>query len=74
MKTSTEGGTQAGHSEIHANNKIYEVQTLRQEAREALELFETCDLRNVIHAAKITRLGEAHKQTHKHILPMSTER
>ena len=32
------------------------------ELAEALALFETCDLGNVIHAAKITRLGEAHKQ------------
>ena len=32
------------------------------EAEEALELFETCDLSNLIHAAKITRLGEEHKQ------------
>ena len=32
------------------------------EIEEALELFETCDLSNAIHAAKITRLGEAHMQ------------
>ena len=32
------------------------------ELEEALELFEACDLSNVIHAAKITRLGEAHEQ------------
>ena len=47
---------------MQANHRIDEVQTRGCEVEAALELFETCDLSNVIHAAKITRLGEAHKQ------------
>ena len=47
---------------MQANHRIDEVQKQGCEVEEALELFETCDLSNVIHAAKITRLGEAHKQ------------
>ena len=38
------------------------MQQLGSEVKEALEIFGTCDLSNGIHAAKITRLGEAHKQ------------
>ena len=53
---------EAGHSEKHANHRIDEVQKQGCEVQAALELFETCDLANVIHAAKITSFGEAHKQ------------
>lgn len=61
-EASKEKGQEARHRELQANIQIDEVQKLGSEAKEAMEHFETCDLSNVIHAAKITRLGEAHKQ------------
>ena len=39
------------------------MQQLGIDIAEALQSFETCDQSNVIHAAKITRIGEAHKQS-----------
>ena len=42
--------------------KIEEVQKFGGEAKAALEQIEACDINNVIHAAKIARYGEAHKQ------------
>ena len=39
---------------------IAEVQQHAIEAHEMLQEMQQCDLGNVIHAAKITRLGEAH--------------
>ena len=47
---------------MDVNTKIEEVQKLGSEVKEALEQIETCDLNNTIHAAKIARLGEVHKQ------------
>ena len=42
--------------------KIEEVQKFGGEAKAALEQIEACNINNVIHAAKIARYGEAHKQ------------
>ena len=39
-----------------------EFQKFGGEAKAALEQIEACDINNVIHAAKIARYGEAHKQ------------
>ena len=43
-----------------AGDKVEEVQKLGAEIKEILEQIETCDLANVIHAAKIARYGEVH--------------
>ena len=61
-KSSTQKRKEAGHIEPQVDIKIEEMQKLGSEVKEVLEHFETCDLSNVIHAAKITRLGEAHTQ------------
>ena len=39
-----------------------EIQLFGKQIQELLELTEQCDLSNVIHSAKLTRCGEAHKQ------------
>ena len=43
-----------------ASNKVDEVQKYGAEVKEILEQIGTCDLENVIHAAKIARYGEVH--------------
>ena len=43
-----------------AAEKVDEVQKLGAEIKEILEQIDTCDLANVIHAAKIARYGEVH--------------
>ena len=39
-----------------------EIQTFGMEMKQGLEQIEQCDLSNVIHSAKMTRQGEAHKR------------
>ena len=39
-----------------------EIQLFGKQIQELLELTEQCDLSNVIHSAKLTRCGEAHKR------------
>ena len=44
------------------DNIFDEIQQIGTEIQELLELTEQCDFNNVIHSAKITRRGEAHKR------------
>ena len=39
-----------------------EIQAFGIEMKQGLEIIEQCDLSNVIHSAKMTRQGEAHKK------------
>ena len=50
------------HDEAGFGKKIDEVQKFGSEAMAAKEQIEACNINNVIHAAKIARYGEAHKQ------------
>ena len=43
-------------------NMFKEIQIFGTEMKQALELAQQCDLTNVIHSAKMTRQGEAHKK------------
>ena len=52
----------AAQEEADLNIKIEEIQKLGSEAKEALDQIEACDINNTIHAAKIARYGEVHKQ------------
>ena len=61
-KQSGKGKETAAQEEVDLNIKIEEVQKLGNEAREAMDQIEACDINNTIHAAKIARYGEAHKQ------------
>ena len=56
------GKKTAAREEADFNIKIEEVQKLGSEAKEALDQIKTCDINNTVHAAKIARYGEAHKQ------------
>ena len=52
-------------------NIFAEVQKFGTENKELLELIEQCDFGNVIHSAKITRWGEAHKRLAQHYFAKS---
>ena len=43
-------------------NIFNEIQTFGMEMKQSLEMIMLCDLTNVIHSAKMTRQGEAHKK------------
>ena len=49
-------------NEVEWDNIFDEIQQFGMEIQELLELTEQCDFNNVIHSAKITRCGEAHKR------------
>ena len=49
-------------NETRWDDIFHEIQQFGTEAQELLELTKKCDLSNVIHSAKLTRYGEAHKR------------